>query len=246
MNLSRQHFMNRAFLAVPFGLWLGGLAACTSAPVRVKAPPSAVPIPATAVNPAEHKEPPVDPKAAELQRQQQARERQLHQDWPNLARYREANAQAGLPAEGENRVVFMGDSITDLWIRKAPEFFTGKPYLDRGISGQTTPQMLLRFRQDVVDLHPKVVVLLAGTNDIAGNTGPATSKMIEDNLQSMVELAQASGISPCLGLGPTRRQIRLEAGPGARSENRRPQRLDQGLRRPAPPRVSGLLFCHGR
>jgi lysophospholipase L1-like esterase len=188
--------MNRTSIVLPLGLLLCSLAACTSAPEPLKAPPAAVPAPATAVSPVEHKEPPVDPEAAELQRQQQARERQLRQDWPNLARYREANAQAGLPAEGKTRVVFMGDSITDFWVRRAPEFFAGKPYLDRGISGQTTPQMLLRFRQDVVDLKPKVVVILAGTNDIAGNTGLATPKMIEDNLQSMAELAQANGIRP--------------------------------------------------
>lgn len=115
-------------------------------------------------------------------------------DWPNLRRYREANEKAGLPRAGENRVVFMGNSITDGWINVHPEFFKDKPYLDRGISGQTTPQMLIRFRQDVIDLKPKVVVILAGINDIAGNTGPSSVKMIEDNLASMAQLAKANGI----------------------------------------------------
>ena len=114
-------------------------------------------------------------------------------DWPNLARYREANAKLTPPAPGENRVVFFGDSITEGWSRDVA-FFPGKPYVNRGISGQTTPQMLVRFRQDVVALRPKVVVVLAGTNDIAGNTGPSTPEMIEDNLASMAEIASANGI----------------------------------------------------
>jgi acyl-CoA thioesterase I len=90
--------------------------------------------------------------------------------------------------------VFMGDSITDAWGRGTGEFFPGKPYVNRGISGQTTPQMLIRFRPDVIALQPKVVVILAGTNDIAGNTGPSTPQMIEDNLMSMADLAKANGI----------------------------------------------------
>lgn len=115
-------------------------------------------------------------------------------DWPELRRYRSANAQLSAPATNENRVVFMGNSITDGWINKSPDFFKGKPYLDRGISGQTTPQMLIRFRQDVIDLHPKVVVILAGINDIAGNTGPSSLEMIEENLASMAQLAKANRI----------------------------------------------------
>ena len=118
----------------------------------------------------------------------------LH-DWPNLARYAEANAAVAAPARLELRVVFMGDSITDAWV--SPEyggFFPGRPYIDRGISGQTTPQMLIRFRRDVIALHPKVVVILAGTNDIAGNTGPMTLGQIEGNLASMAELAKANKI----------------------------------------------------
>ena len=122
----------------------------------------------------------------------------MQTDWPNLSRYRLANAKLSPPQPGENRVVFYGDSITDAWVTTVPEFFRGKPYLDRGISGQTTPQMLVRFRQDVVDLKPKVVVILAGTNDIAGNTGPSTPEMIQDNFRSMVEIARAHGIRPVL------------------------------------------------
>ena len=115
-------------------------------------------------------------------------------DWANLARYREENAKLGPPAPSENRVVFYGNSITDGWARLFPAMFPGKPYVGRGIGGQTTPQLLVRFRQDVVALKPKVVVILAGTNDIAGNTGPSTLEMIEDNLASMTEIARANGI----------------------------------------------------
>jgi lysophospholipase L1-like esterase len=115
-------------------------------------------------------------------------------DWPNLARYHDANEKLAAPAPGEDRVVFMGDSITDAWGRSRGKFFPGKPYINRGISGQTTPQMLIRFRPDVVALKPKVVVILAGTNDIAGNTGPMTLDAIEDNLVSMAELAKANNI----------------------------------------------------
>lgn len=116
------------------------------------------------------------------------------QDWPNLNRYRAENALVGLPAKGEKRVVFIGNSITQGWKETRPDFFTKNPYICRGISGQTTPQMLVRFRQDVISLQPKVVVILAGTNDIAGNTGASTLEMIEDNLASMAELANANGI----------------------------------------------------
>ena len=113
-------------------------------------------------------------------------------DFGQLARYREANASLKPPAEDESRVVFFGDSITDLW--KLEEYFPGKPYLNRGIGGQTTPQMLVRFRQDAIDLQPKVIVILAGTNDIAGNTGPMRLEDIDANYASMAELARAHQI----------------------------------------------------
>jgi len=116
-------------------------------------------------------------------------------DWPALARYRDDNAKVLAPLKNEQRVVFMGDSITDSW--DAPNnggFFPGKPYINRGISGQTTPQMLIRFRRDVIELKPKVVVILAATNDLAGNTGPTTLEAIEDNLMTMAELARAHNI----------------------------------------------------
>jgi len=116
------------------------------------------------------------------------------QDWPNLKRYQDENAALSVATKGENRIVFMGNSITQGWKDARPEFFSNNPYICRGISGQTTPQMLVRFRQDVIALQPKVVVILAGTNDIAGNTGPSTLEMIEDNLASMAELASANGI----------------------------------------------------
>jgi lysophospholipase L1-like esterase len=115
-------------------------------------------------------------------------------DWASLQRYRQANIDLPPASPDQQRVVFMGNSITDSWARLFPAMFPGKPYIGRGISGQTTPQMLVRFRQDVIALKPAVVVILAGTNDIAGNTGPSTLEMIEDNLASMTELAQANGI----------------------------------------------------
>ena len=120
-------------------------------------------------------------------------------DWPQLARYHDANTKVNGMTKNEARVVFMGDSITDSWQNsKFGGFFPGKPYIDRGISGQTTPQMLVRFRADVIALHPKAVVILAGTNDLAGNTGPMTLEAIEDNLISMAELAKANSIKVVL------------------------------------------------
>src|SRR5277367_5845280 len=110
-------------------------------------------------------------------------------DFGQLARYRDADAILEPPMAGENRIVFFGDSITDKW--NLAEYFPGKPYINRGIGGQTTPQMLVRFRQDVIDLQPKVVVILAGTNDIAGNTGPMRLEDIEANYASFAELARA-------------------------------------------------------
>jgi lysophospholipase L1-like esterase len=128
----------------------------------------------------------------------QTAQAQQNDDWPNLKKYREANAKLGAPAAKEQRVVFMGNSITEGWINQRPEFFNGRPYINRGIGGQTTPQMLIRFRADVVALKPKVVVLLCGINDIAGNTGPSTLEMIEDNIASMTEIALANNIKVVL------------------------------------------------
>ncbi len=113
-------------------------------------------------------------------------------DYGQLARYRDAKSKLSPPAAGENRVVFFGDSITDIW--HLDQYFPGKPYVNRGIGGQTTSQMLVRFRQDVIDLHPKVVVILAGTNDIAGNTGKIANDDIEANFASLADLARANGI----------------------------------------------------
>jgi lysophospholipase L1-like esterase len=119
-------------------------------------------------------------------------------DWPYLNRYRDENTKLGLPSAEEKRVVFMGNSITEGWKDFSPEYFNGKPYICRGISGQTTPQMLVRFRPDVIALKPEVVVILAGINDIAGNTGPSSIEMIADNITSMAELAKANGIQVIL------------------------------------------------
>lgn len=129
----------------------------------------------------------------------------MYTDWGYLAKYRDADQSLPAPVSSETRVVFMGDSITEGWGMKATatspargEFFPGKPYVNRGISGQTSPQMLLRFRQDVIDLKPAVVVILAGTNDVAENTGKMTAQETLGNLVSMVELARASKIRPVL------------------------------------------------
>ena len=116
----------------------------------------------------------------------------LMNDFGQLERYHDADTQLGPPTPGEPRVVFFGDSITDMW--KLDESFPGKHYIDRGISGQTTPQMLVRFRQDVINLRPAVVVILAGTNDIAGNTGPEELGQIEGDYASLAQLARANGI----------------------------------------------------
>lgn len=120
------------------------------------------------------------------------------QDWAKLNQFKAKNASLGIPKSNEHRIVFMGNSITEGWSKFRPEFFDGKPYINRGISGQTTPQMLLRFRQDVINLNPKVVIILAGTNDIAGNTGPITLEKILGNIISMAELAKANGIKVIL------------------------------------------------
>lgn len=120
------------------------------------------------------------------------------QDWPNFKEFQDANARLPQVKQNEKRIVFMGNSITIGWLQTHPDFFKNKPYVNRGISGQTTPQMLVRFRADVVDLDAAAVVLLAGTNDIAGNTGPVTLEMILDNIKSMTEIAQANDIKVIL------------------------------------------------
>jgi len=119
-------------------------------------------------------------------------------DWANLKRFEDDNKKTAMPTANENRIVFMGNSITEGWSRLNPDFWKGKPYINRGISGQTTPQMLLRFKQDVIDLKPKVVVILAGINDIAGNTGPMTLEQTRDNIIAMAQLAKANGIKVIL------------------------------------------------
>lgn len=163
-------------------------AAPTTAPAARPASPSPQP-------------PPLDASCPELATALQAviRNDTRLRDWQNLSRYRVANQGLAAPAAGQNRVVFMGDSITDAWQQpRFGGFFPGKPYVDRGISGQTTPQMLVRFRPDVIALQPKAVVILAGTNDIAGNTGPMTNEEIQGNLASMAELAAAHKIKVVL------------------------------------------------
>jgi len=137
------------------------------------------------------------PNCADMEAKLKAAEgwQKMSRDWPNLGRYRDANAKVPPLLRDEQRVVFMGDSITDVWgSKKYGPFFPDKPYINRGIGGQTTPQMLIRFRPDVIELHPKVVVILAGTNDMAGNTGPMTLEETEENLASMAELARQHDI----------------------------------------------------
>ena len=159
-------------------------------------PPSASSQPAPAAQ-TQQAAPPALPSCPELATAVQAAARNdvRLRDWPDLARYRDANRALAAPGPGEDRVVFMGDSITDAWPQpRFGAFFPGKPYIGRGISGQTTPQMLIRFRPDVIALRPKAVVILAGTNDVAGNTGPMTDEQIQGNLASMADLAKANGI----------------------------------------------------
>jgi len=122
----------------------------------------------------------------------------LAQDWANLNYYKNANTKLGLPSPGENRIVFMGNSITEAWKNFSPDLFEEKSYVNRGIGGQTTPQMLGRFKQDVIDIQPTVLIILAGTNDIAGNTGPITIKETSDNIKSMVAQAMANRIEVIL------------------------------------------------
>src|SRR4051812_13830340 len=118
------------------------------------------------------------------------------QDWNQLGRYHADNEKLKTEPPEPQRVVFLGDSITDGW--KLNQFFPGKPYVNRGIGGQTTPQMLVRMFEDVINLKPAALIILAGTNDIARNTGPQTLEMVEENFQAMVELAQLHKIGVVL------------------------------------------------
>jgi lysophospholipase L1-like esterase len=154
-----------------------------------------------------------------LQQWRASRTPMLMDDFGELARYRDVNAALQSSAPGENRVVFFGDSITDIW--HLDEYFPGKPYINRGIGGQTTPQMLIRFRQDVIDLHPKVVIILAGTNDIAGNTGPMRLEDIEANYASLADLARAnrirvvfSSVLPVYNYTPQSQDLFAQRSPG--------------------------------
>jgi lysophospholipase L1-like esterase len=149
---------------------------------------TAVFLSATAVSQA----PPDSPAAKSLEEYRNSKAPVLRDDFGELAHYRDANAELKPPAAGERRVVFFGDSITDIW--PIQKYFSAKPYVNRGIGGQTTPQMLIRFRQDVINLQPAAVVILAGTNDIAGNTGPMSLENIEANYASLAELATAHHI----------------------------------------------------
>ena len=125
-------------------------------------------------------------------------EKSTAQDWANLSKYENENTLLTPKKSGEKRIILMGDSITEFWLQIHPEFFKDKPYIDRGISGQTTSQMLIRFRPDAINLQPDVVVILAGVNDVAGNTGPTTPEKIIGNIKSMVELAKANAIKVIL------------------------------------------------
>lgn len=140
--------------------------------------------------------PSATPLDANAEKQRADRLQSRLNDFANLARYSKANEEVKPPAKGENRVVFLGDSITDSW--KLAEYFPNQPYINRGISGQTTMQMLIRMQPDVVAHKPKVMVLLAGTNDIAANTGPATNEFIQGNIASIVDIARANGINVVL------------------------------------------------
>ena len=213
--------------AVLSSILTGSLAACT--PIQQRGLPPETPTTTVAARapscPANASWAPAPPNSADsLSDYQKSVDARNRNDWAFLTRYRQANAELGDPKPGEARVVFMGNSITDAWAKSFPAMFPGKPYVGRGISGQTTPQMLVRFRQDVIDLKPRVVVVLAGINDIAGNTGPATQEMIADNLKSMTEIAKANGIVVVLssvlpaydfpwrrGIGPAPKVVALNA-----------------------------------
>lgn len=184
--MNRMNLRNTFFAAF-------ALAALVGAPSLAAQEPGNTP--ETKVPPAAQAAKPAAPTPEQIAAWQKEHDEQMKNDWPWLGKFKEADLALAPPAADENRVVFMGDSITEGWHFTGPQgSFIGKPYINRGISGQTTPQMLLRFRQDVIALKPKVVVILAGTNDIAGNTGPMTPEQTEDNLMSMADLAAANHI----------------------------------------------------
>jgi hypothetical protein len=163
-------------------------------------------------------------------------------DWPNLSRYRDENARLEAPAAGESRVVFMGDSITDAWGRKYGQLLPEKLYVNRAIGGQTAPQMLIRFRPEVIALKPAVVVILAGANGIAVNTGPMTLEEIEGNLTSMAELAKVNGIQVVLSsVLPVCDYIRPQTERKPPREDYRAEPVDEAVRRRQRPGVSRLL-----
>lgn len=177
------------FAAALAGLLAGHALMAQTPAASTQAPaPAAQPTPAAQTSPTIQTSPSGHPNNAYWN----DHDKQLLVDFGGLERFKEANAMLTAPKPGEDRVVFMGDSITQGW--KLDESFPGKPYINRGIGGQTTPQMVVRFRQDVIDLKPRVVVILAGINDIAGNTGPMTLEQTEGNIASMAELAKANGI----------------------------------------------------
>ncbi len=185
--------MKRCFWArvMLCAVWFSVVDLAQTAPSVLPAVAVAAPAPAAA---AAASQPGVEEQLAELQKRVQ--------DWAQLGYYRVRNAALPAPAAGQERVVFLGDSITATWGDPGNKFFPGKPYVNRGINGQTTAQMVLRFHQDVVDLHPKVVVIVGGTNDIAANTGPLTPKATLDDFRAMVEMARANGIKVVIGSIP--------------------------------------------
>ncbi|MCX2574104.1 SGNH/GDSL hydrolase family protein [Pedobacter sandarakinus] len=146
---------------------------------------------------AQAQETPEQKRAKDWENFQKMLEERYHKDWAWKNRYKGDNAKLTAP-KSEKRIIFLGNSITEGWINTDADFFKGKPYVNRGIGGQTTPQMLVRFRQDVIELKPAVVVILAGINDIAENTGPSTTAEIAGNIFSMAELAKAHGIKTIL------------------------------------------------
>ena len=166
---------------------------------------------------------PVRTQAAPVSATAVAAEKKDGPDWANLGRYREANAQLGPPARGENRVVVIGASIMENWGHSREQFFPGNPYVNRGISGQTSAQVLLRFRQDVIQLKPKVVLINVGVNDIAQDQGPDPLRALEDNYASMVDLARANGIRVVLSSLTPAREIpwrrEIDAGPSIQAVN---------------------------